>query len=718
MYGSLMRTPFERQSDESSEVYNFTMEDIHHQRIRYFTELETVFDQPITDVFYFSVFDADNNQLNSQMFTVTITAAQSVPPVVTFSDQLTVEEGGRTPLLPHHTLGLEGGLAEEGLVVKVTSLPKYGYIENTRTGRRLSFGNTESSDFSFSLQDVLENRIYYFQNVHESIEPSMDSFSFYISDGFSQSEISSVNITIKRLNDERPQVKVTPISVRENTGVVIRNSSLRLRDLDTSNDFLVFTVTKAPIHGYLYRRESPLHSLENGHALSEGSTFTYQEILEERIVYKLNSLVAERDEFQFSLSDGLHIETGKVEFAVASPRTDLLRLVVNKGLQLLAGSVAVITSQHLRATDPDSDDLSIKYIVKKDPTYGSLHLHEGDSLTQISARGPAKSFTQADINKGQVQYSHEKGEAVGTFFFVFDVADGEGNRMADLKFSINVTGDRLPLSVTVNTGLTLDENSVKKITPLELSAKKQGGESSDLLYRIIKQPQLGHLEHTAFPGRRISSFQQEDLISHSLHYIHTSEAEEHADTFTFTVSDGRQEVTQNFEITINPVDDSLPVVLAAGMTVQEGVRKTITEFDLKATDADTEAKSVTFSIVQPPRHGQLERTHDGHHYQQAHAFSMEDVFQNRISYSHDGSNFLEDRFTFTVSDGTNPFFVVAKEGKEIVTAVPQWFRVEILPVDDGTPRVVTNLGLQWLEYMNGKVSFFCLIRFKSIDSPL
>ncbi|XP_060542993.1 extracellular matrix organizing protein FRAS1 [Pantherophis guttatus] len=702
MYGSLMRTAFGRQSDESSEVYNFTMEDINHQTIRYFTELETVFDQPITDVFYFSVFDADNNQLDSQMFTVTITAAQNVPPVITFSDQITVEEGGRTPLHPHHTLRLEGGLAEEGLVVKITSPPKYGYIENTRTGRRLGFGNAESSDFSFSLQDVLENRIYYFQNVHESIEPSMDSFGFYISDGFSQSEISSVNITIKRLNDEPPQVKVSPISVRENTAVVIRNSSLRLRDLDTPNDLLVFMVTKIPIHGYLYRRESPQHSLENGQALSEGSTFTYQDVLEELIVYKLNSLVAQRDEFQFSLSDGLHIETGKVEFAVASPRMDLPTLVVNRGLQLPAGSVAVITNQHLRATDPDSDDLSIKYIMKKDPIYGLLHLHRRDSLMQISARGPAKSFTQADINKGQVEYSHEKEEPVGTFFFVFDVTDGEGNRMADLAFSINVTGDQFPLSVTVNTGLILDENSVRKITPLELSAKKEGGESSDLLYRIIKQPQLGHLEHATLPGRRISSFQQEDLVSHSLQYIHTSEAEEHADAFTFTVSDGRQEVTQNFEITINPVDDSLPVVQAAGTTVQEGVRKTITEFDLKATDADTEAKSVTFSIVQSPRHGQLERTHDGHHYQQAHAFSMEDVFQNRISYSHDGSNFLEDRFTFTVSDGTNPFFVVAKEGKEIVTAVPQWFRIEILPVDDGTPRVVTNLGLQWLEYMNGK----------------
>lgn len=49
-------------------------------------------------------------------------------------------------------------------------------------------------------------------------------------------------------------------------------------------------------------------------------------------------------------------------------------------------------------------------------------------------------------------------------------------------------------------------------------------------------------------------------------------------------------MSQTFDITINPVDDSLPVVQIFGMTVQEGVRKTITEFELKATDADTEVR--------------------------------------------------------------------------------------------------------------------------------
>lgn len=47
-------------------------------------------------------------------------------------------------------------------------------------------------------------------------------------------------------------------------------------------------------------------------------------------------------------------------------------------------------------------------------------------------------------------------------------------------------------------------------------------------------------------------------------------------------------MTQTFHITVHPVDDSLPLVQNRGMRVQEGVRKAITEFELKAVDVDTE----------------------------------------------------------------------------------------------------------------------------------
>lgn len=46
----------------------------------------------------------------------------------------------------------------------------------------------------------------------------------------------------------------------------------------------------------------------------------------------------------------------------------------------------------------------------------------------------------AVVFTGQVEYSHRKGEAGGSFDFKFDVVDGEGNKLVSQSFSISVLG--------------------------------------------------------------------------------------------------------------------------------------------------------------------------------------------------------------------------------------------------------------------------------------
>ncbi|XP_070468854.1 extracellular matrix organizing protein FRAS1 isoform X1 [Equus przewalskii] len=703
MYGALLRTSGP-EVEELSEVSNFTMEDINNKKIRYLAVFETS-SHLVTDSFHFSVSDMDHNRLDNQMFTIMITPLKNPPPVIAFADLITVDEGGRAPLSFHHFFAADDHDNLQGdAVIKLSALPKYGCIENTGTGDRFGPGMTSDLEASFPIQDVLENYIYYFQSVHESIEPTHDIFSFYVSDGNSRSEIHSINITIERKNDEPPKMTLQPLRVRLSSGVVISNASLSLRDLDTPDNELIFVLTKKPDHGHLLQRQTASEPLENGRVLAQGSSFTYQDVLAGLVGYMPGGPGVAVDEFQFSLTDGLHMGTGRMEIYIELPTGDTPNLAVNRGLQLSAGSIARITEQHLKVIDTDSDDGLVMYIMKEDPGAGRLQMVKHDSLERISVQGPIRSFTQADISQGKVEYSHGKGESGGNFAFKFDVVDEEGNKLTDQSFSINVLEDKSPPVITTNKGLVLDENSVKKITTLQLSATDQESEPAELIYRITRQPQLGHLELAASPGIQISSFTQADLTSRNVQYIHSSEAEKHSDAFSFTLSDGVNEVTQTFHITLRPVDDSLPVVHNLGMRVQEGVRKTITEFELKAVDADTEAESVTFTIVQPPRHGTIEHTTSGQRFQHTSTFTMEDVYQNLVSYSHDGSNSLKDWFTFTVTDGTNSFFIIEEGGKELMTAAPQQFLVDILPVDDGTPRIVTNLGLQWLEYMDGKAT--------------
>ncbi|KAL5018413.1 hypothetical protein ScPMuIL_004135 [Solemya velum] len=80
---------------------------------------------------------------------------------------------------------------------------------------------------------------------------------------------------------------------------------------------------------------------------------------------------------------------------------------------------------------------------------------------------------------------------------------------------------------------------------------------------------------------------------------------------------------------------------------------------------------------------------------------MEDIYENRVSYQHDGSETVEDNFSFTVSDGTNRMFAMQQDGRGDLTighTSPQEFGIEILSLDDGSPILEVNLGLQFLEY--------------------
>uniref|UniRef100_A0A672MQB1 Extracellular matrix protein FRAS1-like n=1 Tax=Sinocyclocheilus grahami TaxID=75366 RepID=A0A672MQB1_SINGR len=656
MYGILTKTKAETNHEELSEYSSFTMEDINNHKIRYVTSFETG-NQPVTDIFHFVVYDGENNRLENQMFTITITSIQRQPPVVTVRSGIKVQEGGRVQLSANHIIASDPDTPRKDLLVWLISPPKYGFIENTKQGESPSY--------------LTSDHIFYNQNIRQA-NIRQDVFSFYISDGSSQTEHTK--------EDRVPIISVNSIQVEENSGVVITNSSLNVLDQDTPENELLFALIKKPSYGKLRRRQFYSQPLENGRILQQGSTFTYQDVLDELLVYTPEGRGSGTDEIQFSVTDGIYTETGRLEFSMDIRKREGPRVTINRGLQIASGSSSKITEQHLKGMDVDSDNLKLRFTLTKDLSVGSLLLNTGRNKAQISVKGPVTSFTQDDINKGHVEYIHEKGESGGSFSFKFNLEDPEGNRVIDQSFFISVLEDRHPPTVVVNKGLVMDENTLKKITTLQLSSTDQDSEPDELIYRVTKQPQLGHLEHSSKPGTDKLVGSDEPTVE--LNYS----------------------ISQTFYISIRPVDDSLPILQVPGMRVQEGVRKTITEFELKATDADTEEDSVTFTIVQAPRHGTIERTSNGQHYRQTNTFTMDDIYQNRISYNHDGSNSLKDRFTFTVGDGTNMFFIIEEGGKEVVTAAPQKFKIDILPVDDGTPRIVTNLGLQWLEYMENKAT--------------
>jgi len=69
-----------------------------------------------------------------------------------------------------------------------------------------------------------------------------------------------------------------------------------------------------------------------------GSSFTYQDILDELIVYTQSGAAAQTDEFGFSITDGLYTQTGRLEFSMELPKKQPPTLTVNRDLLLPAGT--------------------------------------------------------------------------------------------------------------------------------------------------------------------------------------------------------------------------------------------------------------------------------------------------------------------------------------------------------------------------------------------
>ncbi|HEX2591359.1 MAG TPA: cadherin-like domain-containing protein [Rhizomicrobium sp.] len=87
----------------------------------------------------------------------------------------------------------------------------------------------------------------------------------------------------------------------------------------------------------------------------------------------------------------------------------------------------------------------------------------------------------------------------------------------------------------------------------------------------------------------------------------------------------------------------------AGLTVNEGVGGTITATQLDYNDAEQADTAITYTVGTAAAHGTVFK--NGSALGSGGTFTQDDLDNNRITYTHDGSETTSDSFTFTVSDG-------------------------------------------------------------------
>ncbi|KAI4815998.1 hypothetical protein KUCAC02_006118, partial [Chaenocephalus aceratus] len=378
----------------------------------------------IRDLIKFDVTDGIN-PLIDRYFYVTVGGIDMVFPDV-ISKGVSLKEGGRVSLTTDLLSTSDLNSPDEHLVFTITRAPMRGHLECTDTpGMPIS---------SFTQLQLAGNKVYYIHTSDDEVK--MDSFEFEVTDGYNP-VFRTFRISITDVDNKKPVVTIHGLVVTEGENKLITPFELTVEDRDTFDHLLKFTVTQIPVHGrLLFNNTRPVTS------------FTKQDLNENRISYKHDGTESAEDSFSFTVTDGTHtdffifpdtvFETRKpqmMKITVLPVDNGVPQIVVNKGAPTLrvleTGHLGfVITSKTLRAEDRGSIQKSVTFRITIAPEHGYLiNLGKGNATISI--------FTQAEINDMNICYVLRDGDNATNDIFYFSIEDSGGNKLKNQQYRLN-----------------------------------------------------------------------------------------------------------------------------------------------------------------------------------------------------------------------------------------------------------------------------------------
>ncbi|GFR88166.1 FRAS1-related extracellular matrix protein 2-like [Elysia marginata] len=497
-------------------------------------------------------------------------------------------------------------------------------------------------------------------------------------------------IILRPMDNQPPQVKNGGVKVLEGGVTILSSEMLDVDDPDTDKDALMFVVMEVPEHGNIKIMDEELEV---------GDFFTWNDIVDGVIDYSNDggNKEIDNDHFMIDISDGIHhvpvkfnVDVSSVDDerpALVGVKSEILKVV----LEVQENSMVPLTADDIRATDPDSDDMQLVFTVVRAPFEGTI-LRVPDEVNE---------FTQADIAAGLIMYKHTSGE-IGVIgredFFELSLVDPnkeltvEGSKIEKVLVEVKILpfDNEAPI-VTTDIPFEVAESEKAALLPRHLDATDVDTDDTDISCLIVGQPVNGYLENTSpAPGSEksrvgipISSFTIGDVRNKYINYVQSVHkgSEPRVDGFAFHCSDGLNKSPDlRFDIQINPENDEIPEISLREFIVVEGGNLRIDLPIMNVVDMDVPADQIVFVITEQPKHGKIVRqTQEGS--LRIQNFTLNDISgQSTIEYEHDDSETTEDGFAFYLTDAAH----------NISRTVP----IKVFPLDDETPRLTINNGLQ------------------------
>lgn len=451
-------------------------------------------------------------------------------------------------------------------------------------------------------------------------------------------------------------------------------------------DSLYFEVLRSPEHGRLLDdRMDDLPSL---------SQFSYADLRSGHIVYELHNMSSSGEDFVHLnvCSSYLCLESQVLEFEIRS----VALVVQNSTIYVKEGGLYQFTVNDFDISAPPG--YSVFMLVDREPNYGDLVFVGVEDNAEVSV------LNLDFVSQGWVHYNNTELEKLHDSFELQVQASpmsGEGENMV-MEFIVRVeiepVNNHAPEVVpTSELHLTVVQGSIAMVSSSMLKAHDAdvGTNDNDLVYSAFYPglPYKGHFFLDYGNGtieRPVTTWTEYDIRNNRLYYQHTQVTPDNlADFFFYLLSDGEKNITSSFAIRIVAVDirrrDSS---VSDPFTLEEGSSERINQTHLKfcaENDDDLSSSSFVITILIPPRHGNL--TLNG---VPATSFTQDRIELDKLVYSHDGSNSVQDFFNFSVS-------VPERQNSSIEVK----FDIVITAVDDDPP--VVNITRDLVVLLGEKV---------------
>ncbi|ETN60505.1 kon-tiki [Anopheles darlingi] len=548
------------------------------------------------------------------------------------------------------------------LAFNLTHHPKHGKIclINPRT--------FEAKDIAtFTLQDLFLGDIHY---CHDDSESTRDGFRLLIlSDEETDFQyVCEIQVEITLQNDNGPYRvfdKVFHI-VREETKLLTA-SDLKYADPDIetrANDIEYRSVSCT--NGELYR---------NG-KLSE--QFTQDDLDHGRMLFQHNG--TDIGKVSFIVTDGLYEVPGSLEIEASDP---FLRVRESNASIVQEGRAVLLTSADLNIdTNLNAKPHEIEYRIMHGPNNGLLKLFlpkfDTGQLHRLNNATTASNFTHADVLADRIVYWNRDVASMDRIKYRVGTKGvwSEG----EILVRIYPPAYWEQLRIRRNQTLFVEESTSVIISRDVLEIVHPNISPGDITYLVTTQPQHGYLEIqsiTSDDEYNSKVFDQSTINAEKMFYIQAG-VNQSSDCFTFDVTNGITWL-RDLMMKIVIIPEHL-YIRTNEIIVEEGKTIILEPHDMMPYSEYYVGKILEYKILDHPLHGGIRAGKSS----KVNRFTQKQLEAGVISYVHNGSENSSDTIRL----------VALSRNKE---SIPFLLSIQILPINDEIPLLVTNTGLHmWI----------------------